>query len=172
MEQGIVWKRVNVVLTVYILTSPKSLWNSHSCKLWFARRQQICKIRNWGTFPSRKFFPLHITVWNFFSETRCIKKQIAALSVSIGFLFSSFNLRLCRYFFYNFEEAQESIPRIDSTSMCIPAGRYNNLIPTRFLAAIHCKKRLTIFPPPAWMSLTKLSLAGNKLIIPGQRRFG
>jgi hypothetical protein len=32
--------------------------------------------------------------------------------------------------------------------------------------AIHCIKRLAAFPSPAWMSLTKLSLAGNNLIIP------
>ncbi len=31
---------------------------------------------------------------------------------------------------------------------------------------IHCKKGSAIFPSPAWMSLTKLSLAGNNLIIP------
>ncbi len=33
---------------------------------------------------------------------------------------------------------------------------------------IHCKKRLAIFPSPTGMSRTKLSLAGNNLIIPGQ----
>ncbi len=32
---------------------------------------------------------------------------------------------------------------------------------------LHCKKSLAIFPSPAGMSLTKLSLAGNNLIIPG-----
>jgi hypothetical protein len=32
---------------------------------------------------------------------------------------------------------------------------------------IHCKKRLSCFPSPAGMSLTKLSLAGNNFIIPG-----
>jgi hypothetical protein len=26
---------------------------------------------------------------------------------------------------------------------------------------VHCKKRLSFFPPPAGMSFTKLSLAGN-----------
>ncbi len=31
---------------------------------------------------------------------------------------------------------------------------------------LHCKKRLVVFPSPAGMSLTKLSLAGNNLIIP------
>ncbi len=31
---------------------------------------------------------------------------------------------------------------------------------------IHCKKRLSIFPSPAWMPLTKLSLAGNNLNFP------
>jgi hypothetical protein len=34
------------------------------------------------------------------------------------------------------------------------------------------KKRLAIFPSQAEMSLTKLSLAGNNLIIPGQGEFG
>ncbi len=33
-------------------------------------------------------------------------------------------------------------------------------------------KKLTIFPSPACMSLTKLSLAGKNLIIPGQGEFG
>jgi hypothetical protein len=38
---------------------------------------------------------------------------------------------------------------------------------------LHCKKRFTkIFPSPAGMSLTKLSLAGNNLIIPDRREFG
>ncbi len=37
---------------------------------------------------------------------------------------------------------------------------------------VHCKKRLTIFPSPAGMSLTKLSQAGNNLSIPGQGEFG
>jgi len=36
------------------------------------------------------------------------------------------------------------------------------------LSPIHCKKSLSIFPSPAGMSLTKLSLTGKKLIIPGQ----
>jgi hypothetical protein len=33
-------------------------------------------------------------------------------------------------------------------------------------------KRLTIFPSPAGISATKLSLAESNLIIPGQREFG
>jgi hypothetical protein len=37
---------------------------------------------------------------------------------------------------------------------------------------MHCKQRFTIFPSPAGLSLTKLSLAGNYLIIPGQGVFG
>ncbi len=37
---------------------------------------------------------------------------------------------------------------------------------------VHCKKRLVIFPSPAGMSLTKLSLAGNNLFILGQGEFG
>jgi hypothetical protein len=38
--------------------------------------------------------------------------------------------------------------------------------------AIHCKKRLPIFPSPAGMSLTKLYLGGKNLIIPRQGEFG
>jgi hypothetical protein len=36
----------------------------------------------------------------------------------------------------------------------------------------HGKKRLSIFPSPVGMSLTKLSLSENNLIIPGQGKFG
>ncbi len=36
----------------------------------------------------------------------------------------------------------------------------------------HCKKRLSIFPSPGGMSLTKLSLAGNNKIFPSQGEFG
>jgi hypothetical protein len=41
-----------------------------------------------------------------------------------------------------------------------------------FPVSIHCKKRLSFFPSPAGMSLTKLSLVGNNLILPGQEDFG
>jgi hypothetical protein len=37
---------------------------------------------------------------------------------------------------------------------------------------VHRKKRLAIFPTPAGMSLTKLSLDGNNLIISVQGEFG
>jgi hypothetical protein len=37
---------------------------------------------------------------------------------------------------------------------------------------VHCKKRLTVFPSPAGMLHTKLSLARNNLIIPSQGEFG
>jgi hypothetical protein len=41
------------------------------------------------------------------------------------------------------------------------------------LWAVHCKKRLLFFQTPAGMSsLTKLSLAGINLIIPGRGEFG
>jgi hypothetical protein len=33
-------------------------------------------------------------------------------------------------------------------------------------------KKIIVFPPPAGMSLTKLSLAGKNLIIPGHGEFG
>ncbi len=35
----------------------------------------------------------------------------------------------------------------------------------------HCKKGLAVFPAPAGMSLTKLSLGGNNLIFPAQGEF-
>jgi len=37
---------------------------------------------------------------------------------------------------------------------------------------LHCKKRLAVFPSPAGLSLTKLSLAGNNKIIPLQGELG
>jgi hypothetical protein len=40
----------------------------------------------------------------------------------------------------NFEGAQESIPRIDSASLCKIAGRYVSPFPNRFLAHIDCYK--------------------------------
>jgi hypothetical protein len=39
-------------------------------------------------------------------------------------------------------------------------------------AAYTVKKRLAVFPSPAGMSLTKLSLGENTIIIPGQGEFG
>ncbi len=40
------------------------------------------------------------------------------------------------------------------------------------LNKLHCKKRLAVFPSPAGMSLTKLSLDGENLIIPVQGEIG
>ncbi len=37
---------------------------------------------------------------------------------------------------------------------------------------VHCKKKVSDFPVPAEMSLTKLSLGGTSLIIPAQGEFG
>jgi hypothetical protein len=42
---------------------------------------------------------------------------------------------------------------------------------TREPFLVHCKKRLSIFPSPAGMPLTKLSMAGNNLIISDQGEF-
>jgi hypothetical protein len=40
-------------------------------------------------------------------------------------------------------------------------------------SGIHCKKaRLAVFPSPAGLSMTKLDLDGNNLIIHGQVEFG
>ncbi len=44
-----------------------------------------------------------------------------------------------------------------------------NMLPKK----VHCKKRLLlIFPSPGGVSLTKLLLAGNNKIFPGQGEFG
>jgi hypothetical protein len=40
------------------------------------------------------------------------------------------------------------------------------------IPTVHCKKRLAVFPSPDEMSLTKLPLAGNNFILPGQGEFG
>ncbi len=40
------------------------------------------------------------------------------------------------------------------------------------LRVVHCKKRLTVLPSPAGMSLTKLSLDGNNYIFPGKKNIG
>jgi hypothetical protein len=40
------------------------------------------------------------------------------------------------------------------------------------IPCLHCKKKLAIFLFPAGISITKLSLAANNLIIPGQGEFG
>jgi hypothetical protein len=49
----------------------------------------------------------------------------------------------------------------------------NGSIIAAFLSVgtLHCKKRLSIFPSPAGMSLIIHSLAGNYLIIPAQGEF-
>ncbi len=46
-----------------------------------------------------------------------------------------------------------------------------NTFSRTFKGTVHCKKRLAIFPSPAGTSLTKLSLAGNNLIISRQAEF-
>jgi hypothetical protein len=49
---------------------------------------------------------------------------------------------------------------------------YLILLKMRPFDTTHCKKRFESFLSPAGMSLTKLSLTGNNLIIPGQGEFG
>ncbi len=48
----------------------------------------------------------------------------------------------------------------------------DTLKPLMHMLSIHCKNRLAVFLSPAGMSLTKLSLVGNKFRIPGQGEFG
>jgi hypothetical protein len=43
-------------------------------------------------------------------------------------------------FFKTFKEPRNRFQGIDSASLCSPAGRYDNPIPTRFLASIDCSK--------------------------------
>jgi hypothetical protein len=54
--------------------------------------------------------------------------------------------------------------RKDYEWSAVHAVRYDNVL--------HCKKSLVVLPSPAGMSLTILSLDGNKLIIPVQGEFG
>jgi hypothetical protein len=49
--------------------------------------------------------------------------------------------------------------------------KLNNRSSADISETIHCKKGLAVFPSPAGMSLTKLSLAGNNSIFPGQGEF-
>jgi hypothetical protein len=68
-------------------------------------------------------------------------------------------------------------PTLLSASMCILVHATPHCRPAsspilNWQIPEHCKKFLTIFPSLAGMSLTKLSLAGKNLIIPGQGEFG
>ncbi len=59
-----------------------------------------------------------------------------------------------------------SCPVLESSglSFCVNcAGIFKQSMGARNRVGIHCKKELAIFPSPAGMSLTKLSLAGKKL---------
>ncbi len=49
------------------------------------------------------------------------------------------------------------------------AGIHICSLRTHIINCLHCKKK--VIPSPAGMSLTKLSLSGNNLIIPGQGKF-
>ncbi len=77
-------------------------------------------------------------------------------TVSRDFLLQVFFMHLRSLFFRKF--ASQGAPPVSTT----PAA---SMPP-------HCRKRLSFFPSPAGMSLTKLSLAGNNLIIPGLREIG
>jgi hypothetical protein len=55
----------------------------------------------------------------------------------------------------------------DACRWCRRKKRINIYLGQLHFVMIHCKKRLAIFPSSAGMSLTKLYLAGNNLIIPG-----
>jgi hypothetical protein len=54
---------------------------------------------------------------------------------------------------------------------CILSIERHDLALALFLY-VHCENRLEVFPSPARMPFTKLSLAWKNLIIPGQGEFG
>jgi hypothetical protein len=58
------------------------------------------------------------------------------------------------------------------TQLPIPYPSPSSLPTPLYSPPLHCKKRLAVFPSPTGMSLTKLSLARNNLIIPAQGGFG
>jgi hypothetical protein len=49
---------------------------------------------------------------------------------------------------------------------------FANFAKAKTYVTVQCKKMLTILPSPAGMALTKLSLASNNEIFPGQGEFG
>jgi hypothetical protein len=53
---------------------------------------------------------------------------------------AAFFARIQREFFKHFMEARNRFQGNDSASLCSLAGRYDNPIPTRFLAPIDCSK--------------------------------
>ncbi len=63
------------------------------------------------------------------------------------------------------------LPAFQARLRVSPCMVSRSRVPCRLNSHIHCKKMLSIFPSPAGMSCTKLSLAGNNLVIPGQGEF-
>jgi hypothetical protein len=61
---------------------------------------------------------------------------------------------------------------IPQASACLAAATGCITVPPCISVVLHCKKRLAVFPSLAMMSLTKLSLPGKNLRIPGQGEFG
>ncbi len=64
--------------------------------------------------------------------------------------------------------SQQSLGDVVSAPPILGGERFTQ----RHYQTVHCKKRFLVFPSPAGMSLTKLSLAGKSLIIPAQGEFG
>ncbi len=56
-----------------------------------------------------------------------------------------------------------------STEMTRGRGIYCRVCGVVLCISVTVKKRLTTFPPPAGMSITKLSLGGNMLLFPPRR---
>ncbi len=59
--------------------------------------------------------------------------------------------------FLTFKEPRNLFQGIDSAILCSPAGRYDNLIPSPFLAPTDCLKI------PAHLALSRYSLAGERV---------
>ncbi len=66
---------------------------------------------------------------------------------------------LCKEIENNLSIFCRLFPSTSSPSLCCVAG----IVVVFQIKRIHCKKELAIFPSPAGMSLTKLSLGGKKL---------
>ncbi len=70
------------------------------------------------------------------------------------------------------KEATSLVPNKHRAFLMDTQVKYTIVSNSSVLVTLTLQKRLAIFPSPAGMSLIKLSLAENNLIIPGQGVFG
>ncbi len=70
-----------------------------------------------------------------------------------------------------FHHARE-MRHLHPSSICLATSAGCITVSPCISVVLHCKKTLAVFPSLAGISLTKLSLPENNLIIPGQGEFG